>query len=76
MEVTVRAYASLMQFLPNGGQKTVEVREGATVGDLIAIVGLPAPQVHLMIRNNRQAEADERLSPGDVVAFFPPVAGG
>lgn len=48
----------------------------ATIGDLLETVGLPAPHVHLIIRNNRHAQADEPLREGDVVAFFPPVAGG
>lgn len=76
MQVTVRAYASLKKYLPDGGQSVVEVAEGTTAGDLITLTGLPAPQVHLIIRNNRQAEAGEELEAGDVVAFFPPVAGG
>lgn len=76
MQITVRAYASLKKHLPDGGQSVVEVAEGTTTGDLITLTGLPAPQVHLIIRNNRQAEADEQLEAGDVVAFFPPVAGG
>ncbi|MFW5941234.1 MAG: MoaD/ThiS family protein [Chloroflexota bacterium] len=75
MKVTVKTFASLRPYLP-GGAKTVEVPSGTTVGDLLPILDLPAPQVHIMIRNNRQAEADEVLREGDTVAFFPPVAGG
>ena len=76
MKVTVKAFASLKQLLPDGGKKTLDVPAGTTVGEMIAILGLPAGRVHLMIRNNRQAGADERLQPGDTVAFFPPIAGG
>lgn len=76
MKVTVRAFAFLKKHLPDGGKATLEVAPGTTIGELVTSLELPGGQVHLIFRNNRQAEAEEVLQEGDQVAFFPPVAGG
>ncbi len=60
----------------------VEISEGATVADLVAELrgrgapfdGLPAEPAIAV--NHTYATLDEPLSPGDEVAFIPPVAGG
>lgn len=62
--------------MPDGGQATLEVPPGATIGDLPAMLGLPAERIHVIFRNNRHAEREVLLQEGDHVAFFPPVAGG
>jgi molybdopterin converting factor small subunit len=58
----------------------VDVREGATAGDLLrelelraAGSGLPRPAVAV---NQRIAAAATTLAPGDEVAIIPPVSGG
>lgn len=76
MKVSVKAYAFLKEYLPDGGQTTLEVPPGATIGDLSAMLGLPAERIHVIFRNNRHAEREDPLQDGDHVAFFPPVAGG
>ena len=76
MRVTVQAFAFLKEHLPDGGMATVEVTPGTTIGELIALLELPAGRVHVIFRNHRQAEREEVLQAGDRVAFFPPVAGG
>lgn len=76
MKITVKAYAFLKEYLPDGGQTSLEVPPGATIGDLPAMLGLPAQRIHVIFRNNRHAEPGETLQEGDHVAFFPPVAGG
>jgi molybdopterin converting factor subunit 1 len=64
------------------GELAVEVRDGATVADLIDTLrgrgrpfdALPAePAVAI---NLTYAFLNEALAPGDEVAFIPPVAGG
>ncbi len=63
-----------------GPELEVEVPEGVTVGELLALVSaragdapLPPPAVAL---NQRYARAAEVVRPGDEVAIIPPVAGG
>jgi len=60
----------------------VDLREGATVADLVAELrgrGRPfdaLPEEPAIAVNRTYALATELLSPGDEVAFIPPVAGG
>lgn len=61
---------------------SVDLPEGATVGDLVAELrgrGAPfdtLPAEPAVAVNRAYAHQDERLSEGDEVAFIPPVAGG
>lgn len=60
----------------------MELREGATVADLVADLrgrGAPfdfLPTEPAIAVNHRYAFMDEVLNPNDEVAFIPPVAGG
>lgn len=84
IRVTLKLYASLTDFLPEAFRKDhampLEVEEGATVDSLVAPFGLPAAQVKLLVLNGvfvpPARRATTRLSEGDVVAIWPPVAGG
>lgn len=79
MQVEVTVFASLRKYLPDlplGGSKYIEVDPGATPADLIQILGLPAEEVKIVIRNHVQAELDEIVEDGDRIAFAPAIAGG
>lgn len=60
----------------------VELRDGATVADLVAELrgrGAPfdaLPEEPAVAVNRTYARVTEPLAPGDEVAFIPPVAGG
>lgn len=64
------------------GRLAIELSEGATVADLVhELRGRGAPYDRLpeqpaVAVNRTYALLDERLGPGDEVAFIPPVAGG
>ncbi len=59
-----------------------ELRDGATVADAWACAQQLAPPLArwakppLVARNREYAKIDDPLSPGDEVAFLPPIAGG
>lgn len=84
MNVKLKLYASLSDYLPAEARKTNQVvlsaPEGATVGELIEQSRLPAKLVHLVLLNGRfvppAARAAHALSDGDVLAIWPPIAGG
>ena len=78
MQVEVTVFASLRKYLPDLplGGKYIEVDPGATPADLIQILGLPAEEVKIVIRNHVQAELDEIVEDGDRIAFAPAIAGG
>ena len=54
----------------------VTTRPGATIGDLIEDLGLPAGEVWLFARNGTLARAEDELEDGDTLEIVSPVAGG
>lgn len=79
MKVTVRVYATLRRYLPEGSAHNpieLELPDGATVGELLKRLGLPQDAVKVVFVNGRHAEFEHPLADGDQVGVFPPVAGG
>ncbi len=84
MKVTFKLFASLTDYLPadkrQGNAMALDVAPGATISQLIAPFGLPAKMVHLVLVNGRYIEPEQRLThalaEGDVLAIWPPIAGG
>ena len=84
MQITFKLYATLTDYLPldkrRSNQMTLEVRPQATVAEVIAPFDLPPKQVHLVLINGHFVPPAERasrtLNEGDVLAVWPPIAGG
>jgi len=80
VRVAVRLYATFAKDAPThraGDPFDVELRDGATIAELIGQLGIPEADVHLTIVNGRMVHArSEPLSDGDRVGLFPPVGGG
>ena len=79
LTVTVRLYATLRRFAPEAVDPRsfpVVLPAGATLRTLVERVGLPATQWKKAFRNSAACGETEELHDGDVVAFFPPIAGG
>ena len=84
MRVTLKLYATLTDYLPaharRDNQVTLEVGEGATVTAVLEPCGLPPKLVHLVLVNGVFVPPGDRagraLSDGDVLAVWPPIAGG
>lgn len=84
MIVTLKLYATLSDHLPVEARKTnelgVEVLKDATVAQVIAQFSLPEKLVHLVLINGTfippAARSACRLHEGDVLAIWPPIAGG
>jgi molybdopterin converting factor small subunit len=83
MRITVKFYASLAEFLPaeassNAFQRDVEA--GTTPHDVLDACGVPRTRAHLLLVNGLYVPPAERdtlaLAEGDVLAAWPPVAGG
>jgi MoaE-MoaD fusion protein len=76
MEVTVRLFAMLRE---RAGQPelTLDLPDGARVGDALAQLQGLAEGVPLVMAVNREYADEERvLDPGDELALIPPVSGG
>ena len=83
MNVRLKLFASLADFLPNGAKQNevmLDVADGQSVGALLDQHNVPRDACHLLLINGRfspPAEADDVvLKEGDTVAVWPPVAGG
>lgn len=84
MQVTLKLFAGLSDRLPLEARRTnavpVEVPEGTVLAQLIETWALPPRMVHLVLVNGEYVvppeRAARRLSPGDVIAIWPPIAGG
>ena len=82
MQIHFKLFATLMNYLPANAVKNVailEVDESTTPNQLVDKYGVPRVQVHLVLINGLyvdEADRDKPLNPGDVLAIWPPVAGG
>lgn len=84
MKITFKLFASLTDYLPPdkrlGNVMELEVAPGSTISQLIEPFGLPPKMVHLVLVNGRYIEPEFRLThalaEGDVLAIWPPIAGG
>jgi sulfur carrier protein ThiS len=84
MQITFKLYASLGEYLPadkrRGNEMTLQVPDGVTIAEVVAPFALPARMVHLVLVNGHYIEPADRatrpLQEGDVLAIWPPIAGG
>ncbi len=84
MQITFKLYASLAEHLPperrRDNQMTLDVAEGATIVQVIEPFQLPMKLVHLVLINGHFIPPEQRASrplvEGDVLAIWPPIAGG
>jgi len=84
MKVSFKLYAMLSDHLPDVARKTnsleLDILPGRTVGQVIEEFNLPPKLVHLVLINGNYVQPAERagraLAEGDVLAIWPPIAGG
>lgn len=84
MKITLKLFAALTDYLPAESRYTniveLEVADGATVTQVMEPYRLPAALVHLVLLNGKYIAPENRastaLAPTDVLAIWPPIAGG
>ena len=80
LRVTVRLFANLRDYTPEGADpRAIELLlpSDAAVGDAARALNLPQTLWKTAFRNSTQCrDPDAPLADGDIVAFFPPIAGG
>jgi sulfur carrier protein ThiS len=84
IRVTLKLYASLTQYLPEAFRKghamPMEVDATATIESIVTPLGMPPALVKLVVLNGvfipPSERAATRFTDGDVLAIWPPVAGG
>ena len=79
MRIEVRLFATFASYLPpgsGGGTAMIEMPQGSTVDDVAAHLGIPSGLQRIALVNGQDAAPGRRLSAGDIVTLFPPLAGG
>lgn len=83
MRLTIKLYATLSDYLPAGSKNNrteVDVAPGASVQDVLQPFALPPRLTHLVLINGvfipPEARATTGMQEGDVLAVWPPIAGG
>ena len=84
MRITFKLFAQLTDYLPVEARHTnvieLDVAAGATISQIIEPYGLPPKLVHLVLVNGTYVAPAQRgtqtLNEGDVLAIWPPIAGG
>lgn len=88
VRITFKLFAMLADHLPaqldghtrEGNALKLDIAEGTTVQQVIDRFSLPAKLVHLVLIDGRyldkEARATRALAEGEVLAIWPPIAGG
>jgi sulfur carrier protein ThiS len=84
MKITLKLFASLTDYLPPEAKYTnvieLNLKPDTNIGDLLEQFRLPKKLVHLVLVNGTyiapEARATRVLLEGDVLAIWPPIAGG
>jgi molybdopterin synthase sulfur carrier subunit len=84
MKITFKLFASLTDYLPVEARYSnvlaLDVAPDVTISQIIEPYGLPPKLVHLVLINGKYIEPEKRLTQtlqeGDVLAIWPPIAGG
>lgn len=84
MKITLKLFASLTDYLPLADRQSnitaLDVAPDASIVQIIEPFGLPTKLVHLVLVNGTYIAPEKRgtltLTEGDVLAIWPPIAGG
>ena len=84
MNITFKLFASLTDYLPQAARRgnllALDVAPDAPISQIIEPFGLPPRLVHLVLVNGTYIQPEARrphtLHEGDVLAIWPPIAGG
>jgi len=84
MNITFKLFATLTDYLPpearRSNQVMLDVAPQASISQIIEPFGMPPKLVHLVLVNGKYIAPEVRdtttLVDGDVLAIWPPVAGG
>ena len=79
MEIEVKLFATLRDFLPEGsGRFSCKMGiDGQTrVQDILSKLKIPEEMPKIILVNGVHGKKDQVLKDGDVLSVFPPVAGG
>jgi len=74
MRIVVKLFAPLRNYGPE--EQEMALPEDAAIVDVVEKLGLPEKLPLLRIVNGEHRSMNYRLKEGDIIALFPPIAGG
>ena len=79
MEIEVKLFATLRDYLPKGSGRfscKIEVDDQTRVQDILSRLNIPDEIPKIILVNGIHGKKEQMLKEGDVLSVFPPVAGG
>ena len=79
MEIEVKLFATLRDYLPKGSDRfscKIEVDNHIRVQDILSRLKIPEDTPKIILVNGVHGKKEQILKEGDVLSVFPPVAGG
>lgn len=79
MRISLKLFATLVRHAAGqraGAAFPLDLEKGASLGDVVTLLNLPAEEVKICFVNGRTQNLDFELHDGDEVGIFPPIGGG
>jgi molybdopterin converting factor small subunit len=79
MEIEVKLFATLRDYLPKGSGRfscRMEIDGQTRVEEILKRLNIPEEIPKIILINGIHAKKEQILKEGDVLSIFPPVAGG
>lgn len=79
MRIEVKLFATFAGYLreaSESGSAILDVSDGSTVRQLVSSLGIPEEMPAITLVNGLDVTLEQVLVDGDVLAMFPPLAGG
>ncbi len=79
MEIEVKLFATLRDYLPKGSGRfscKMEIDGQMRVQEILAKLNIPEEIPKIILINGIHGKKEQVLKEGDVLSIFPPVAGG
>ena len=79
MEIEVKLFATLRDYLPKGSSRfscKMEVNGQTRIQDILSKLKIPDDIPKIILVNGIHGKLEQVLLEGDVLSIFPPVAGG
>lgn len=78
MKIIVSCFGAMREFLPDpkANEHSIELPDGATVGDLVDALGAPRKLAASILLGEQPGELGEGLEDGMRVTLMPPFSGG
>jgi molybdopterin converting factor small subunit len=79
MEIEVKLFATLRDYLPKGSERfscKMEIESQTRIQDILMRLKIPEEMPKIILVNGVHGKREQILKEGDVLSVFPPVAGG